>query len=219
MSNDDVADHDEELDCLVVTSGCWTPDVACLSLRHHATSHTCILKRCTHNSVGGANPPRMSSPVAFPKHASAPEAAIAEQLLPVRRCPKSPPACALSSTAVAPIVPPQPPKTPRGSWRGRGGQGAGHHLPPLTISSFPLSRPPVGASSGRDLLLRATSVRRKPSSSHHRREPWPPSHHTTNDFSAVFCLSREKKKKTSELKESETRRLPPNSRDDTVSFS
>ena len=144
------------------------------------TSHTCILKRCAHNSVmllysqreGGPIQPRMSSPVAFPKHASAPEAAIAEQLLPVRRCPKSPPACALSSTAVAPIVPPQPPKTPRGSWRGRGGgQGAGHHLPPLTISSFPLSRPPVGASSGRDLLLRATSVRRKPSSSHHRREP------------------------------------------------
>ena len=143
------------------------------------TSHTCILKRCAHNSVmlyysqRGGEPiqPRMSSPVAFPKHASAPEAAIAEQLLPVRRCPKSPPACALSSTAVAPIVPPQPPKTPRGSWRGRGGQGAGHHLPPLTISSFPPSRPPVGASSGRDLLLRATSVRRKPSSSHHRREP------------------------------------------------
>ena len=147
------------------------------------------------NSVGEANPPRMGSPVAFPKHASAPEAAIAEQLLPVRRCPKSPPACALSSTAVAPIVPPQPPKTPRGSWRGRGGQGAGHHLPPLTISSFPLSPPPVGASSGRDLLLRATSVRRKPSSSHHRREPWPPSHHTTNDFSAIFCLSRENQKK------------------------
>ena len=173
MSNDDVADDDEELSCLVVTSGCWTPDVACLSLRHQATSHTCILKRCTHNSVGGAIQPRMSSPVAFPKHASAPEAAIAEQLLPVRRCPKSPPACALSSAAaVAPIVPPQPPKTPRGSWRGRrGGQGAGHHLPPLTISSFPPSRPPVGASSGRDLLLRATSVRRKPSSSHHRREP------------------------------------------------